>query len=71
MHAFLKIVDLNGDILYVNPSWVVTVRPGNRTSFKASGAEIKVADGTDVKSFFTEPGEATDTVVKWMGVENY
>ena len=68
MNPFLKIVDLEGDMIYVNSRWVVSIRPGNRTSFTESGAEIKVTDGVDTKTYFTAPGETTDTVVSWLGV---
>ncbi len=71
MKPFLKIVDLDGDMLYVSPQWVVSIRPGNRKSFRDSGAEIKVTDGIETKAYFTAAGEATDTVVSWLGVEGY
>ena len=69
MKPFLKIVDLDGDMLYVGPQWIVSIRPGNRKSFKDSGAEIKVTDGIETKAYFTAPGETTDAVVSWLGVE--
>ena len=69
MHPFLKLVDLEGDMLYVNPRCIVSIRPGNRRSFRDSGAEIKVTDGIETRAYFTAPGEATDTVVSWLGVE--
>ena len=69
MKPFLKIVDADGDMLYVSPQWVVSIRPGNRKSFRDSGAEIKVTDGVETKNYFTAAGEATDTVVSWLGVE--
>ena len=69
MKPFLKIVDADGDMLYVSPQWIVSIRPGNRKSFRDSGAEIKVTDGTETKAYFTAAGEATDTVVSWLGVE--
>jgi hypothetical protein len=68
MNPFLKLVDLEGDMLYINPRYIVSVRPGNRKSFRESGAEIKVTDGVETKAYFTAPGEATDTVVSWLGV---
>jgi hypothetical protein len=68
MNPFLKIVDLEGDMLYINPDYIVSVRPGNRKSFTDSGAEIKVTDGTETKAYFTAAGEATDTVVSWLGI---
>jgi len=68
MNPFLKIVDLEGDMLYINPRYIVSVRPGNRKSFRESGAEIKVTDGIETKAYFTASGEATDTVVSWLGV---
>jgi len=71
MNPFLKIVDLEGDMLYINTQWVVSIRPGNRKSFRDSGAEIKVTDGTETKAYFTAPGEATDTVVSWLGIESH
>ena len=71
MTTFLKIVDLNGDTLHINPRCIVSIRPGNRTSFRESGAEIKVTDGIETKAFFTTPGEATDAVVSWLGIEMY
>lgn len=71
MNTFLKIVDADGDTLHVNPRWIVSIRPGNRTSFSASGAEIKVTDGVETKNYFTAPGATTDAVVSWLGVEGY
>jgi hypothetical protein len=71
MNSFLKIVDLDGDIVYVSPHWIVSIRPGNRKSFRDSGAEIKVTDGIETKAYFTAPGETTDTIVSWLGVANY
>ena len=71
MMAFLKIVDLDGDILYINPRCIVSIRPANRKSFRDSGAEIKVSDGIETKAYFTAPGEATDGVVSWLGIEGY
>lgn len=68
MNPFLKIVDLEGDMLYVNTQWIISIRPGNRKSFRETGAEIKVTDGVDTKTYFTAPGETTDTVVSWLGV---
>jgi hypothetical protein len=70
MKPFLKIVDLDGDMIYVSPDWIVSIRPGNRKSFRDSGAEIKVTDGIETKVYFTAPGETTDAVVGWLGVEN-
>jgi len=69
MNPFLKLVDLEGDRLYVNPRYIVSIRPGNRKSFRDSGAEIKVTDGVETKAYFTAAGEATDTVVGWLGVD--
>jgi len=69
MNAFLKIVDLDGDMIHINPRWVVSIRPANRKSFRDSGAEIKVTDGIETKTHFTAPGEATDTIASWLGVE--
>ena len=69
MKPFLKIVVADGDMLYVSPQWIVSIRPGNRTSFRDSGAEIKVTDGIETKAYFTAAGEATDTIVSWLGVE--
>ena len=69
MTPFLKIVDPDGDMLYINPQWIVSIRPGNRKSFRDSGAEIKVTDGIETKAYFTAVGEATDVVVSWLGVE--
>ena len=69
MNTFLKIVDIDGDMLYLNPRWITSVRPGNRKSFRESGAEIKVTDGMETKAYFTAAGEATDAVVKWLGIE--
>lgn len=71
MNTFLKLVDLNGDCMHVNPRCIVSIRPANRTSFRDSGAEIKVTDGIETKTHFTEPGVTTDTVVSWLGVEGY
>ena len=68
MNPFLKIVDLEGDMIYVNTQWIISIRPGNRKSFRETGAEIKVTDGVDTKTYFTAPGETTDTVVSWLGV---
>jgi len=68
MSTFLKIVDLDGDIQYVNPRWIVSIRPGNRQSFAASGAELKVNDGAETRSLFTPPGEATEAVVGFLGL---
>lgn len=68
MNTFLKIVDIDGDMLYLNPRWITSVRPANRKSFRESGAEIKVTDGMETKAYFTAAGEATDTVVSWLGV---
>ncbi len=28
MNPFLKIVDLEGDMLYINPRWIVSIRRG-------------------------------------------
>jgi len=69
MNPFLKIVDADGDMIYVNSRWVISIRPGNRKSFRESGAEIKVTDGSETKTYFTAPGETTDVVVSWLGVE--
>jgi hypothetical protein len=71
MKPFLKIVDLDGDIVYVSPHWVVSIRPSNRKSFRDSGAEIKVTDSVETKTYFTGPGETTDAVVSWLGIENH
>ena len=68
MSQFLKIVDLEGDQQYVNPAWIVSGRPGKRKSLRDSGAEIKVHDGNDTKSWFTPAGEATDAVVAFLGI---
>jgi len=68
MTSYLKIVDLQGDMLYVNPHFIISIRPGNRKSFRDSGAEIKVTDGTDAKSLFTEAGPATKTVIDFLGI---
>ena len=56
-------------MIYINSRWVVSIRLGNRKSFRDTGAEIKVTDGTETKAYFTAPGEATDTVVSWLGIE--
>ena len=69
MNPFLKIVDADGDMIYANSRWVISIRPGNRKSFRESGAEIKVTDGSETKTYFTAPGETTDAVVSWLGVE--
>lgn len=70
MQTFLKIVDLDGDISFINPRWVIAVRPGNRKSFRDSGAEIKVTDGIETRAYFTAPGETTDAIVNSLGIEN-
>ncbi len=69
MKPFLKIVDLDGDTHYIGPQWVTVIRPANRKSFRDSGAEIKVTDGIETKTYFTAPGETTDAVVGWLGIE--
>ena len=71
MNPFLKIVDIEGDMIYINSRWVISVRPGNRKSFRESGAEIKVNDGIDTKTYFTAPGAVTDSVVSWLGIEGH
>ncbi|HEY2346306.1 MAG TPA: hypothetical protein VGH80_10545 [Xanthomonadaceae bacterium] len=70
MTQFLKIVDLDGDMQYINPRWIVAIRPGNRKSFRDSGAEIKVHDGKETKALFTPAGEATDAIVAFLGLGN-
>ncbi len=69
MNTFLKIVDLDGDVQYINPRWIVSIRPVNRKSFGDSGAEIKLHDGQDTKSWFTPPGEVTDAVLGYLGLQ--
>jgi hypothetical protein len=71
MNPFLKIIDLEGDMIYINSRWVVSVRPGNRKSFRDAGAEIKVTDGVNTKTYFTAHGEVTDAVVSWLGIEGH
>jgi hypothetical protein len=71
MNPFLKIVDVEGDMIYINSRWVISIRPGDRKSFRDSGAEIKVTDGVDTKTYFTAPGTVTDAVVSWLGVEGH
>ena len=69
MSHFLKIVDLEGDIQYINPRWIISIRPGNRQSFSSSGAEIKVNDGAETRSLYTPPGATTDAVVGFLGIK--
>ena len=69
MSHFLKIVDLEGDMRYLNPRWIVSIIPGNRKSFRDSGAQITFSDGQETKAWFTPPGEATDVVVAFLGIE--
>ncbi len=69
MSSYLKIVDLEGDMLYLNPQAITWIRPGNRKSFRESGAEIRVTEGTESRSLFTEAGAATQPVVEFLGVK--
>lgn len=71
MSQYLKIVDLEGDMQYVNPRWIISIRPGNRKSFRDAGAEIKVNDGTGTKSYFTEAGAATKPVIDFLGIDEH
>lgn len=71
MTQYLKIVDLEGDMQYVNPQWIVSIRPGNRKSFRESGAEIKVNDGIATKSLFTQAGAATQPVLAFLGIDEH
>ena len=71
MTQYLKIVDLEGDMQYVNPHWIVSIRPGNRKSFRESGAEIKVNDGVTTKSLFTQAGEETQPVLAFLGIDEH
>jgi len=71
MNQYLKIVDLEGDMQYVNPQWIVSIRPGNRKSFRESGAEIKVNDGIATKSLFTQAGAATQPVLAFLGIDEH
>lgn len=71
MSAFLKIVDIDGDMQYINPRWIVSIRPGNRKSFISAGAEIKVHDGHETKSWFTPAGPETKAIVDFLGIQEH
>ncbi|MBS0211982.1 MAG: hypothetical protein JSR26_02210 [Proteobacteria bacterium] len=68
MSQFLKVVDADGDMQYINPAWIMWIRPGNRKSFQDTGAEIRVTDGTESRSVFTPPGDATQPVLALLGI---
>lgn len=71
MSSYLKIVDADGDMQYVNPDRIMWIRPGNRKSFRESGAEIRIKDGSESRSVFTEAGAATAPVIAFLGVEEH
>ncbi|MBS0193361.1 MAG: hypothetical protein JSR34_03880 [Proteobacteria bacterium] len=68
MSTYLKIVDLDGDMQYINPAWIMWIRPGNRKSFHDTGAEIRFTDGTESRSVFTPAGEATQPILEFLGI---
>lgn len=68
MTAFVKIIDLNGSKVYVNPSHIVSVRPGDFESFIKSGAVITVSAGSGNTDYFTSAGAETRAVLGQLGI---
>lgn len=63
MSKFIRVVDEDKRIFYINASWIVLVRPTDGRDFDAMGAEIHVAESNEMWIIRLPPGDGVDQLL--------